>query len=113
MEDCPLALCDGSTIRCSDLVICDNIQKTRLGETLLPLYNPDAKWYYLNSQHNDEVTVIKIFDSDADVAASCLSISDVDIISWLIDVQVAHVQHFIIRSFHLMFHHARVSRLEP
>ncbi|KAL2036840.1 hypothetical protein N7G274_010383 [Stereocaulon virgatum] len=71
VEDCPLALCDGSTIRGSDLVICDNIQKTRLGETLLPLYNPDTKWYYLNGQHNDEVTVIKIFDSDADVAASC------------------------------------------
>ena len=70
--DCPLALCDGSTIRRSDLIVCDNIQKTRLGETLLPLYNPDAKWYYLNGQGSDEVTVIKIFDSDTDVAATCL-----------------------------------------
>jgi hypothetical protein len=78
VEDCPLALCDGSTIRRSDLVICDNIQKTRLGETLLPLYNPDAKWYYLNGQHSDEVTVIKIFDSDDDVAASCLSTFFID-----------------------------------
>ena len=72
VRDCPLALCDGSTIRESDLIVCDNIQKTRLGETLLPLYNPDAKWYYLNGQDSDEVIVIKIFDSAADVAACCM-----------------------------------------
>ena len=75
VEDCPLALCDGSTIRSSDLVVCDNIQKTRLGETLLPLYNPDAKWYYLGRQCSDEVTIIKIFDSDTDVAAPCWFLS--------------------------------------
>ena len=72
VEDCPLALCDGSTIQKDDLIICDNIQKTRLGETLLPLYNPNAKWYYLNRHRSDELTIIKIFDSDSNINASCL-----------------------------------------
>ncbi len=72
VEDCPLALCDGSTFRQSDLVICSNVQKTRLGETLLPLYSPDANLCYLNRRGRDDVTIIKIFDS---VVASCMSLS--------------------------------------
>ena len=70
--DCPLALCDGSTVDKADLIVCDNIQKTRLGETLLPLYNPNARWYYLNKHRADELTIIKIFDSSAQVKATCV-----------------------------------------
>jgi len=65
IEDCPLALCDGSTIRESDQqLIADHVVRQYLGETVYPLYNPDAKWYYLNRQTKDETLILKIFDSD-------------------------------------------------
>jgi len=67
--DCPMALCDGSTVTKEDLLLCDNIQKSRLGETMIPIYSPSARWYYLNQQRPDEVLIIKIFDSKQDVKA--------------------------------------------
>lgn len=69
--DCPLAVCDGSTIQNSDLIVCDNVTKAKVGELILPLYNPDASWHYLSEQTPNEVTIMKIVDSKGDVAAPC------------------------------------------
>jgi hypothetical protein len=71
VQDCPLALCDGSTVRDEDLIVCDNITKSRIGELVMPIYNPDAKWYYLDRQRPDELTIMKIVDSDQTAKAKC------------------------------------------
>ncbi|KAJ9604891.1 hypothetical protein H2200_010280 [Cladophialophora chaetospira] len=73
--DCPLAVCDGSSInRASDLIVCDNVTKARVGELILPLYNPRAEWWYLSEQTPNEVVIMKIVDSAQDedeIRASC------------------------------------------
>jgi hypothetical protein len=38
---------------------------------VLPTYNPDAKWYYLERQRPDELTIMKIVDSDQTAKATC------------------------------------------
>lgn len=38
---------------------------------MLPLYNANAEWHYLSKQTPDEVTIIKIVDSDDTVKAPC------------------------------------------
>ncbi|KAH8742192.1 hypothetical protein F5882DRAFT_165356 [Hyaloscypha sp. PMI_1271] len=69
VEDWPLALCDGRSIASSDLVETDNVRKHYTGSTMYTLYNPEQKWYYLNKQSREEVTIFKTFDS-ADFVAS-------------------------------------------
>jgi len=69
IKDCPLAVCDGSTIRAEDMLVADHVTRTYIGETVFPLYNKDAKWFYLSGQKPDEVLVFKIFDSDNKVKA--------------------------------------------
>lgn len=71
IEDCPLAMCDASTVRQENLLIADHITRTYIGETVYPLYDPNAKWYYLSNQSPDEVLILKIFDSDENVPARC------------------------------------------
>jgi hypothetical protein len=77
--DCPLAVCDGSTIRNSDLILCDNVTKAKIAELMLPLYNPDASWHYLSEQKPNEVTIMKIVDSATDVVAPCCPHSAFDL----------------------------------
>lgn len=69
ITDCPLAVCDGSTIRAEDMLAADHVTRTYIGETVFPLYNKDAKWFYLSNQKPDEVLVFKVFDSDDKVKA--------------------------------------------
>jgi hypothetical protein len=66
-----LALCDGSTVNKSDMIVCDNVTKAKVGELILPLYNPAAKWHYLSQQTPNEITIMKIVDSDQNVQAAC------------------------------------------
>ncbi|KAB5562831.1 hypothetical protein GE09DRAFT_761510 [Coniochaeta sp. 2T2.1] len=69
IEDCPLALCDGSTVQAKDLLIADHVTRTYVGETVYPMYNDQSRWYYLSEQTRDEVLLFKIFDSDEAVPA--------------------------------------------
>jgi len=48
-----------------DLVECDHVRKRFKGTAYYSYYNPDHKWYYLGEQKPDEVTFLKIFDSDS------------------------------------------------
>jgi hypothetical protein len=41
-----------------------------LGQTVGINYSPDQKWYYLDKQSPEEVTLIKIWDNQEDVARS-------------------------------------------
>ncbi|KAH7358810.1 methyltransferase CmcJ [Plectosphaerella cucumerina] len=69
VEDYPLAFCDASTLRDEDLVECDHVRRSYKGATLFPYHHPDQKFYFLRDQRPDEVTLLKIFDSDSDVPA--------------------------------------------
>ncbi|KAI0407264.1 hypothetical protein F4802DRAFT_554752 [Xylaria palmicola] len=71
VKDNSLTLCDGSTIKASDLVEADHISRTYIGNTMYGLFSPNHKWYYLHHQTPEEVFLFKIFDSDPDVAAKC------------------------------------------
>ncbi|KAK3384247.1 hypothetical protein B0T24DRAFT_588827 [Lasiosphaeria ovina] len=70
-KDNTLAVCDGSTIDTSDLVEADHISTTYLGSTMYGLYSSNQRWHYLRNQTPEEVFLIKIFDSNFQVAAKC------------------------------------------
>ncbi|KAK3320222.1 hypothetical protein B0T19DRAFT_488379 [Cercophora scortea] len=63
VQDFPLALCDGSSILEEDLVECDHIRRKFFGATMYAAYRSTQRWYYLSKQRQDEITLIKIFDS--------------------------------------------------
>lgn len=67
--DAPLALCDGSTVTADDVILVDHVREFHVGETVYLRQKPTNKWYYLSHQAPDEVTLIKIFDSQADCPA--------------------------------------------
>lgn len=46
------------------------------GEYWFATYNQHHAWYYLADQEHDEVTMLKIFDSDDDVDAKCTAYPD-------------------------------------
>lgn len=72
----PLAVCDSQTVQKSDLVLNDLVRRKYIGESYFAKYNPGHRWHYLSEQGNDEVTVLKIYDSDKTVDANCKSGSD-------------------------------------
>jgi hypothetical protein len=57
-------------------VECDHVRRSYKGATLFPYHHPDQKFYFLRDQRPDEVTLLKIFDSDSDVPArgECIKI---------------------------------------
>ncbi|KAI1376896.1 hypothetical protein F4677DRAFT_445214 [Hypoxylon crocopeplum] len=71
IEDYPLAVCDGSSIKERDLICADHVRRDYTGESIYPLYNPSARWYYLKMQRKDEVLVFKTFDSLHNAKAKC------------------------------------------
>lgn len=42
------------------------------GQTVTFFYADEQKWYYLDKQRTDEVTMIQIWDSKEDVEAKCM-----------------------------------------
>jgi len=71
--DAPLALCDGSRVAEFDVVCVDHIRQYYIGETAYLLPRKKNRWRYLSNQRPEEVTLIKIFDSDPKVEAKCTS----------------------------------------
>ena len=63
IHDRPIAICDASTIKRGDLVEADHVRKHYSGTNYYALSSPHYRWYYLNKQTKDEVTLVKIFDS--------------------------------------------------
>ncbi|KAI9865744.1 MAG: hypothetical protein M1824_000004 [Vezdaea acicularis] len=74
VEDCPLAICDGSTVTADDLVECDSIHaQGRRMFGLIP-YRPGFRWYYMSRQEPNQVLLFKNYDSKEDVNAKCIEI---------------------------------------
>ena len=71
----PLAFCDARTVRPDDLVACDIVRRRYVGETYFGKYNPDQKWYYISDLEDDDVVLLKIYDSDPDVLGKCKLVS--------------------------------------
>jgi hypothetical protein len=61
--DAPLAVTDASSIAEGDLVASDLIYPDRTGEIYYVKYNPQHKWFYAPAMRNDEVLLIKCYDS--------------------------------------------------
>jgi hypothetical protein len=59
----PLAFADSSTVEEEDVVGVAHIYANYEGETAGVKYNPGQKWWYASGIKNDEVTLIKCFDS--------------------------------------------------
>ncbi len=62
----PLALCDATSIRDTDLVASERRAKDRIGELQLVTHNPDHRWYWYSAMTRNEATLIKTFDSSLD-----------------------------------------------
>jgi len=64
--DAPLAITDASSVAESDLVATDLIYPDRTGEIYYVKFNPEHKWFYAPAMRQDEVLLIKCYDSVAD-----------------------------------------------
>jgi hypothetical protein len=71
VQDWPLAIMDGKSIRQDNLHATDlwKNQFEELGSTYNISHDPEQKWYYLGGQRPDEALLIKIYDSDPNVPA--------------------------------------------
>lgn len=65
----PLAFCDARSIATTDLLPSDLVYPDWTGETYSFAWNPKHRWYYVPRQRTDEVTLLKIYDSQTDGAA--------------------------------------------
>lgn len=65
----PLAMCDARSIDAVDLITSDLVYPDWTGETYSFAYNPKHRWYYVPQQRIDEVTLLKIYDSQTDGTA--------------------------------------------
>jgi hypothetical protein len=65
----PLAMCDARSIDVADLIPSDLVYPDWTGETYSFAYNPKHRWYHVPQQRTDEVTLLKIYDSQTDGTA--------------------------------------------
>lgn len=74
VRDWPLATMDYQTAEASDMYPCDLLRHEyeERGQTATFTYRDEHEWYYLDQQLNSEVTVIKIWDSEADSVSKCM-----------------------------------------
>jgi hypothetical protein len=66
IQDSPLAVSDARSIAENDLVATDLIYPDRTGEIYYVKFNPQHRWFYAPAMRNDEVMLIKCYDSVAD-----------------------------------------------
>ncbi len=67
---------DYGSLAMSDVHPCDlwRHQFDDRGQTVAISYDAQQKWYYLDAHTVDEVTMIKIWDNDANVQGKCESL---------------------------------------
>ena len=63
VERSPLALADASTVQHEDLIATDQIFPDRVGEIYNLAHTPSQRWYYAPQMTEDEVLLIKGWDS--------------------------------------------------
>jgi hypothetical protein len=66
LRDCPLAICDASSVEQRDLLAADLLYPNRTGQILYVTFNPKHRWYYASDMRTDEVWVFKNYDSAID-----------------------------------------------
>ncbi|OTA96831.1 hypothetical protein M434DRAFT_392516 [Hypoxylon sp. CO27-5] len=69
VEEWALAVCDGTTVKSTDLVETDSIRQGSISTNYYVKYDEDQKWYFLKEQTPDEALIFKHFDSEPDVEA--------------------------------------------
>lgn len=68
LHDRPLAVCDYRSTDPADYVSCDVPSPEYIGESYLLHHNPKHDWWFLKEMYEDEVFVIKMYDSQAERA---------------------------------------------
>jgi hypothetical protein len=66
LRDCPLALCDASSVDDRDLLATDLLYPDRTGEIYYLAYNPAHRWYYASDMQTDEVWMFTNYARRAD-----------------------------------------------
>jgi len=66
VQDSPLAVSDARSVAGQDLVATDLIYPDRTGEIYYVKFNPEHKWFYAPAMRDDEVILIKCYDSADD-----------------------------------------------
>lgn len=64
---------DYQTTRANDMYVCDLFsgKYEERGQTATFTHSDQQKWYYLDQQETNEVTVIKIWDSSSQDISKC------------------------------------------
>lgn len=63
IQDSPLAVSDARTVADRDLIATDLVYPDRTGEIYYAQFNPAHKWFYAPAMRDDEVMLIKCYDS--------------------------------------------------
>jgi hypothetical protein len=63
VQDSPLAVSDARSVDGQDLVATDLIYPDRTGEIYYVKFNPEHKWFYAPAMRDDEIMLIKCYDS--------------------------------------------------
>ncbi|MDB6104536.1 MAG: Methyltransferase [Gammaproteobacteria bacterium] len=66
VQDSPLAVSDARSVDGQDLVATDLIYPDRTGEIYYVKFNPEHKWFYAPAMRDDEIMLIKCYDSADD-----------------------------------------------
>jgi hypothetical protein len=66
IQDAPLAVADAQSVDREDLVATDLVYPDRTGEIYHVKFNPSHRWFYASAMRQDEVMLIKCFDSADD-----------------------------------------------
>ncbi|RWA11196.1 hypothetical protein EKO27_g3895 [Xylaria grammica] len=69
VEEWPLAVCDGTTVKPDDLVETDSVRQGSVSTNYYVKYAPEQMWYYLKHQSPEEVLIFKHFDSEPGIPA--------------------------------------------
>jgi len=68
----PLACCDASTVASDDLLVFEIHYSDRVGENYFARHRSSHRWNYFPSMTRDEVLLLKQWDSDGALDATCL-----------------------------------------
>lgn len=69
VETAPLAVADATSVPEADFVAADLVYADRTGEIFDVVHNPGHRWYYVSDQRQDEVLLLKCYDSRRDGTA--------------------------------------------
>jgi hypothetical protein len=66
IQDAPLAVSDARSVAHQDLVATDLVYSDRMGEIYYVKYNPAHRWFYAPAMRDEEIMLIKCYDSAED-----------------------------------------------